>query len=423
MKLKSFLTVGIACAAIAGIAGSLAGPAAADPPSSPNSVSLAGSDTIQDVMDQFGTDAGGSPQTVGSWDAFKPGTGTATVPLVTHDLISPKSTTACTNISRPNGSGDGVNSLRRALSGTTAVSGTVSVAPTLSHLTTDSVNPPVSTPLGSQCWNVARSSSGPGANQDNAGLLTYVPFALDAVALATGPATAVTGSDPAVATKITHADSFTLGTLTTPGDLIKLYRDCAPVTDGGVTYTPDGTVTNATNQPIHLYVPQAGSGTRSFWASTLGFNATTLPTCVHDTSETTGAAVEEHDGTTFAADADGVGPFSIAQWIAQFNGHNDRRHHAAIHNLNGTAPTTSPGPLLNTAFPIKREVYNVIPTSQVASGALHNLFVGSSSLLCSDSATITNYGFAQLTGSPLGHACGATSNDLRAYTTSGAKQL
>jgi len=396
MKLKSFVTVGVACVGLAALAGTFASSAVADPPAISNSVVTSGSDTTQDVLNGIAKTIGGTPQTIGSWDAF-----TGLNPIHTHGLITPKSTAACTNISRPNGSGDGVNSLRRAKSGTTGFP--ASSAQPMSHLSTDDVATPVSTPLGSLCWDAARSSSGPAANvvDSTGGLLQFVPFALDAVSASTGP----TGT-----THITNANSFTTQ------NLKDLYT-CHAVTVGTITYTPDG---GAGTTPIHLYVPQAGSGTRSFWASTLGFNGTTLPTCVHDTSEVDGTSVQEHDGTVVAADPDGIAPFSIAQWIAQFNhptGVTDRRHGAVLHTLDSVTPTvTGSGgsTLLNTAYPIKREVFNVIPQSAVASGLLHNLFVTTSSQVCSDSTDIQKYGFGLLS-STTPHLCGAVDSALRAF--------
>jgi phosphate transport system substrate-binding protein len=309
-------------------------------------------------------------------------------------------------MTRPNGSGEGLNALRKSINPATTAA-QLADAPEAG------------------CVDFARSSSGPGANASVNGTLAYVPFALDAVAPATGPATAVTGADPAQATVITHADQLTLGTQATPGTLIKLYRDCAAVSVGGVTYDPNIPAA-AGDQQIHLYVPQAGSGTRSFWAATLGFNATTLPSCVHDTSVTTGQPVEEHDGTVYAADPDGLGPFSIAQFVAQSNGHHDRRHNVALHSLTlaavpGTAVAPTVGGQLNEHYPITREVYNIVQRSRIVAGGanfdpkLAALLAGAGSDLCQDELTIIGFGFATLDDSPLGHTCGATTNDLRAF--------
>ncbi len=394
LRARSVPVVAIAMAGLAALAVSVASPASADPATTFVTV---GSDTVQDVMNQFTSDE--FPGLIGSWDAVNPVTGAA------HEDITPKP--GC-SMTRPNGSGEGLAALRKSINpATTAVQ--------------------LADPPEPGCVDFSRSSAGPGANASATGTLQYVPFALDAVATATGPAAAVTGADPAVATQITKADQFTLGTATAPGALIKLYRDCAAVTVGGVTYDPNIPAA-AGDQQVHLYVPQAGSGTRNFWAATLNFNATTLPSCVHDTivGTTPAVPVEEHDGTVYAQDAQALGPFSIAQFDSQTNGHHDRRHNAAIHSLIQTATGTTAiapnvGGSLNTAYPITREVYTVVLRSRIVNGGagfdptLAALLVGPSSQLCSDELTILSFGFATLDSSPLGHTCGATTNDLRAF--------
>jgi ABC-type phosphate transport system substrate-binding protein len=394
LRARSVPVVAVAMAGLAALAVSVASPASADPSTSFVTV---GSDTVQDVMNQFTSDE--FPGLIGSWDAVNPVTGVA------HETITPKP--GC-SMTRPNGSGEGLAALRKSINpATTAVQ--------------------LAQPPTPGCVDFSRSSAGPGTNASATGALQYVPFALDAVAPATGPTTAVTGTDPAVATQITTADQFTLGTATAPGTLIKLYRDCTAVTVGGVTYDPNIPAA-AGDQQIHLYVPQAGSGTRNFWAATLNFNATTLPSCVHDTivGTTPAVPVEEHDGTVFAQDAQALGPFSIAQFDSQTNGHHDRRHHVAIHSLIASATgTTAIAPnvngTLNTAYPITREVYTVVLRRRIVNGGtgfdptLAALLVGPSSQLCSDELTIISFGFATLDNSPLGHTCGATTNDLRAF--------
>src|SRR5215475_9228578 len=371
----------LAAAATVGLVVGLTGSAYADPTTTYVAV---GSDTTQDVMDQFAINIGGG--IVGSWDAVNPGD-----PANPHDTINPKP--GCSE-TRPNGSGEGLAALRKSINPNTTV--------------TTLANPPEP-----GCVDFSRSSSGPGANQSNTGDLVYIPFALDAVATATGPATAVGGSDPAVATAITHADDFTLA------NVQSLYA-CQAITVDGVTYKPDGTVTNATNQPIHMYIEQAGSGMRNFWTTTMLFDTNNPPACVHDTSEVNGASVQEHDGAVYAGDADGFGPFSIAQFIAQSNGHNDRRHNVALHNLNNITPRTAGG-ALNVSYPVTREVYNIVKLSRVTSGSsdfdatLTALLVGTSSRLCSASAQIQAFGFATLVTAPKGHTCGQLAANLRAF--------
>jgi hypothetical protein len=383
---RSVLTLGALCIGFAALALGLAAPAAADPTTTYVAV---GSDTTQDVMDQFAASVGRG--TLGSWDAVNPGSGAV------HEDITPK---AGCHMTRPNGSTEGLNALRKSLNaGTTA--------------------PQLPDPPEPGCVDIARSSSGPGGNANPSGQLAYIPFALDAVATATGPATAVGPPDPAVATAITQADAFT------QTQVAAMYDNCTPQTVNGVTYDPTG----ATGTPIHLYLPQAGSGTRNFWATTLGFNVTTPPSCVHDHSVLDpNEAIEEHDGTIYAQDANAFGPFSIAQWVSQKNHPTiDRRHNAVLHSLNGVAPLTTGG-TLNTAYPIKREVYNVALFSAVSNGSggagsdpvLSNLLAARSGFtpsLCAAPATIVNFGFALLTGAPLGHTCGQIATDLRAFAT------
>lgn len=379
-RLTTLVALGAATLGFASFAVAQAIPASADPSQVYVTV---GSDTTQDVMNQYALDLGGNE--IGSYNAINPVSGTA------HEVITPANTAGgnC-SFTRPNGSGEGLAALRKSINQSTTAT-------------------QLAAPPQANCIDFSRSSSGPGTNASVTGALIYIPFALDAVAGSTGP-TSGTG-----ATAITTADSFT------SADLVNLYKNCTAVTEGGVTYNPG---TPATGQiKIDLYVPQAGSGTRNFWATTLGFSSTTLPPCVHDTIQAGPDAtqpVEEHDGTAVSTDPNGFGPFSIAQWISQRNGHNDRRHGAVLHNLNAISPfvgTAATG-TLNTAFPITREVFNVVPFAKVsgstADANLVGLLVGVNSSICQDSFTITGYGFALL-GSTTPDQCGALNNNLRAF--------
>jgi phosphate transport system substrate-binding protein len=228
-------------------------------------------------------------------------------------------------------------------------------------------------------------------------------------------------------TAITNADLFT------KTDLQTLFGTGMPVTEppagttGSTVYWPaNGAVTQpAGSTVVDLYVPQAGSGTLSFWATQMGFTAASPPAWDHQTilaGPAVGVAVEEHDGTAYASDPNGLGPFSIAQWIAQSNGFNDRRHTAILHMINGVAPIT--GTSLNTAFPIVREVYNVMPYDEVVNtgdgnfnAQMAGLFVGTTSLLCGSVLTIKQYGFGTLPSSSTPDACGATTTGLRVQET------
>jgi len=402
-RAKALAVLGVSVAAVSGLALAQATPALADPTEHYVAV---GSDTTENVMDQFAIDVNGNA--VGSYDAVDPvyqagNDGNTTVSGVNGEITPTKATGPedC-SFSRPDGSGQGVNALIFSIDQSSQVT-------------------QLPVPPQANCVDIARSSSAPGNNQSNSGQLVYIPFALDAVAGATGPATAGTiGGVSAVASQITTANQFTLT------DLVNLYKNCANVTEGGVTYNPN--TATAGQQQIDLYVPQSGSGTRNFWSTTLGFNATTLPSCVHDTI-VNGAdkndLVEENDGTAVATDPDGYGPFSISQWISQRNGHDDRRHGAVENDINAISPfsngNASTG-ALNTAYPVTREVYNVVQYSRVATGGanfdagLAALLVGTGSALCKDTFQIESYGFAPLSASTTDE-CGSIATSLRAYAT------
>lgn len=413
-RLASLLTVGALAIGFTGFGVVMtAGPALADPTCQEVAV---GSDTIQDIVNQYSVDLGTNE--LCSFNAVDPVTGSTTTNIeYIRGLNATQPATTCLE-QRPNGSGAGQVGLRESINSGTGAT------PALS---------PVA-PVG--CVDVARSSSGP--TVASTGALTFIPFAEDAVAGAVGPATGgvvngVFGNVTTVATNITQASLFT----TT--DLTNLYKNCMTVTEGGVTYWPfqTGVTQPPGTQQIDLYAPQPGSGTLKFWAQETGFTATAPPACVHQTivqGTMAGANVEEHDGRPMATDADGYGPFSIAQWISQKN-HTvgspvdlDRRYGAQLQNIAGVAPLTASG-TLNTAFPFNREVYNVVEGCRVDSTAplpftgatcsidptLVSMLVGSGGSLCQDALTIINYGFALLVNNTHEiNTCGQDDSTLRA---------
>jgi len=410
-RLKSLVAAGAIAIGFAGVGLAVSGPAHADP--AVNYVAV-GSDTIQDVMNGFALLEG---NVLGSYNAVNP------VTAVAHEVITPSkvpfgSTAPLTSCSftRPNGSTEGAAALDYSL--TQNATNLNALAPPL-----------VSNPPGSGCVDVGRSSSAPKTNcatvlcQSATGGLVYVPFALDAVAGAIGPTSV-----------LTNAGMFTSsGTpASNPGDLQNLYGNCIAVTEGGVTYWPQGSnqTRPAGSVVIDLYMPQNGSGTEKFWAGKVGvtlasdgsFNSTQFP-CVHQTilaGPSTGSAVEEHDGTAYNSDPNGYGPFSIAQFIAQTNGFGvNRLHGVVLENINGVSPFNASGQL-NTAYPYTREVYNVAATDRVVNGidsnfdsVLSGLLNGSTSALCKATITIKQYGFATLSASTP-DLCGSTATTLRA---------
>jgi hypothetical protein len=415
-RLHSRLTTLVAVGALTmGFAGfgvvMTAGPALADPTCQEVA---AGSDTIQDVVNAYSVDLAGN--LLCSFNAVDPVSGSQTTNIeYVKGLNATEPAITCLE-QRPNGSGAGVVGLRESINPATTVTPALSpVAP-------------------ANCIDIGRSSSGPTSN--TAGALTYIPFAEDAVAGAIGPAAGgvvngTNGPVTTVATQLTTTNMFTTA------DLTNLYKNCAQVSEGGVTYWPfEVGVTQPTGtQRIDLYVPQPGSGTLKFWAQETGFVSTSLPPCVFNMIQQgtlANTSVEEHNGTAVGTDPDGYMPFSIAQWISQKNHTTgdpvdlDRRYGAVLQSIGGVSPFT--GSSMNEAFPFNREVFNVVEGCRVDSTAplpftgatcsidpnLQAMLVGSNSSLCQDALTILSYGFALLvsnTNEP--DQCGSDAPALR----------
>jgi ABC-type phosphate transport system substrate-binding protein len=200
--------------------------------------------------------------------------------------------------------------------------------------------------------------------------LTYIPYAIDGVSYAVTPASVVPRTLALV-------------------DLQAIYK-CDP------NYV--GTAPNWAITPI---LPQSGSGTRSFWETQMGITdanvtAGAYPCIINGTKN--GQIIEEHSG--LALDDKSLVPFSIPQYNSQsYLIAADKRGSAIL----GTIGTTYPN-LFNTSFSVKREVYNVIPTADVTVAPWSTVFVGATSLICTNTAVIQTYGFG------LDPACGDTTN-------------
>ena len=400
-----------------------AGPALADPTCQEVA---AGSDTTQDVMNQYSVDLSGN--FLCAYNATDPVTGSTTEDIsYIKGANATEPSVSCPSYVRPNGSTQGLAGLRQSINPNSQVGSPLNPAP------------------ATGCIDIAMSSSGPTSN--TGGALTYIPFAEDAVTGAVGPATAnpaqpgIYGPVPTVATQITTANLFT------ETDLVNLYKNCATVTEGGVTYWPFQSGTQPANtQRIDLYVPQSGSGTLKFWAQELlGSSSDTFPTsCVYQTikqGSQAGTPVEQNDGRAVATDQYGYVPFSIAQWISQSQHTTgdpvdlDRRYGAQVEDISVVAGSpvppftgTVPNESLNEAFPFNREVYNVVEGCRVDSTAplpftgascsldssLVSMLVGQNGSLCQDELTILNYGFGLLVNnSNEPDSCGSIAPALR----------
>ncbi len=258
------------------------------------------------------------------------GTGTkliASYDAVGSATIATKNTTACSAVNRPNGSGAGRTALLTSLQ------------------------------ANDGCLQFSRSSSlnlaaaTPG--------LTYIPFATDAVSYAV------------------TANSNIPKTLAL-SDLQAIYH-CDP-----------NFVGTAPNFAIKVILPQSGSGTRSFWESTMNILDADVVAgrypCIIDKKN--GQPIEEHDGRVL--DDNSLAPFSISQYIAQSeNTIPDLRGKSVLGVIDGFTPS-----VINGSFEVSRSVYNVVPTSQIGTAPYSTVFVGSNSAVCQNTAVINQYGFA-----------------------------
>jgi ABC-type phosphate transport system substrate-binding protein len=257
MRILSRLITGVAVTATAL---ALAAPAMADPPAGvtprPGDVVGVGSDTIQNVMDQFSVDYNRTHRTgprLYSWDATNPHTGLDETTLIFK--------TGCAMQTRPNGSSAGVTAVKTNAGGTTA---------------------------GRFCEDFARSS--------RARKSTDPAFARGGLAFVTLAGDAVTYATQAV----TNAP--------------------ANLTTAQLTGIYECTITNwsqvgGKNAPIHAFLPQVSSGTRAFFLTAI--NVTSPGPCVSDGTGQTGS-IEENEGVNpLLHDVNAIFPYSIGKFIAE----------------------------------------------------------------------------------------------------------
>lgn len=371
MRVRTLVRAAAAAALSACLGAMLLGrPAAADPPPS-GSLCGVGSETTEEVMQGLAPLSSGR---IENWHATILATG------VVCDGVP---------ITRPASSSEGRDALFRSMGATVPTPWAVS---------------PV--PVGSGIIGFARSSIQPPTGEVSAsGDVIYIPFALESVTWATDdvPIAALSGAS------------------LTPAQLTTLYQDCGTVSVPGGTLNPSQSGGN-----VDLFIPQPGSGVRGFWQSAVapaGFGSCVFDRYHPSTGQpvvTGGVLNADHDGAVLRLNGSAITPFSIPEWVSQANGLlPDIRQGAALHPIGGTAPTTGPGSPVagNPGFPVTRPVFNVVPAGLVA-GPINTptelAFVGSGSGVCINTATITDYGFIDLSANATDPwTCGATT--LRAY--------
>jgi hypothetical protein len=395
-----------------------------------------GSDTIQDVDNGLSTALGINTATtnryMASYDAA-PASGDGSVSgdcaSGTKDKIVTK--LGATAFVRPNGSGNGRDTLRAAIGQATSAS-VKSYACVLSGGSSVTLNAADVRGL----VQYGRSSGGPSAADTTAvGTLTYIPFAKDMVSVAVSPTSkipALTFGRSSVNTSfggVVGAVEPTLWAIFT----CKATKVIVPAT--GDAFLANGNYAGAgTAHDIHIYIPQSGSGTRSFWIGKFNVTEANITgnasnaSCLKDVISGGSVGVQEHNGTAVGTDDYAIMPFSVPQFVAQNNGVvTSRINSAAIRGINGVAATTGTGSniALNPTFVtasgssmLGRLVYHIVPSREAddPNSLINEVFVGTSSKVCQATSTITQYGFARLTATRGSSACGDTS--VRAYAPS-----
>jgi ABC-type phosphate transport system substrate-binding protein len=372
----------VAATAAAAISALVATPALADPPSGvtpkPNDVVGVGSDTIQNVFDQFSVDYNATHSTgkLYSWDALNPTNGAM------GDPIQLKSGSSNCNIPRPDGSSAGIT----ALENTKTTTG------------------------GAPCINFARSSRARSSTDPTT--ISFINLAGDAVTVSTQP-----GS---------HAPASLLTTAVLTG----IYN-CSitkwnqiPGNSGGSSAT------------IAAMLPQNGSGTRAFFLGAIGLTAP--GSCVSTSATVQGAGgngantLQENEGVAPSLNtntANVIFPFSVGKWIAEkFHSAScgtiaqcfaDPTHctptgtqnkfgcntHGTmvLDKINGTSPTTGSGTKtkINPGFTptFTRLLYVVVNAPEGTIPASLKSYFGPTGFTCNSSKSTTdlhNYGFLTL---------------------------
>jgi ABC-type phosphate transport system substrate-binding protein len=154
-------------------------------------------------------------------------------------------------------------------------------------------------------------------------------------------------------------------------------------------YTCQRTNWNEFGRPaghIHARVPQPGSGTRTFFLSSIGETETQLQDAIAQPDATCDVAeVQEHDPAAVSGDLNAIAPFSKARYKIL------------------TAAVKQNVKYANNGFQVQRNVYNVLRTSDVGS---YGQYFDAQSWICTSAKAdtiITGQGFSRL---PAGQ-CGA----------------
>ncbi|MGH3784230.1 MAG: hypothetical protein ACRDRO_27325 [Pseudonocardiaceae bacterium] len=232
------------------------------------------------------------------------------------------------------------------------------------------------------CVDVARVVTNDSATRPPG--FTYIPMATDALTYA------IRGDNSIVSPTLTDAD-------------LKAIYTCNPsyVFDKVTGRNPNG------YQPL---LGSFGAGNRTQLFKLLNITDAANYTdpgqpgeCITD-KDSNGVGLLANDGRVLTNKAQLI-TYSAAPWLAQvFKASPDIHGASILGSINGISPA-----ILNDGSFGSRTVFNVVRSSDTASGNVHDLFVGTGSKVCSDSADIKRAGFNTLPGTSPAKTCGDTS--------------
>jgi len=341
-RLRTTMAASVTAAALGATLSALpaAAAVATDPPNVPakSDVVGVGSDTTQDVM---GLDSGDLATSgfAANYNATDPKNELWSWDATGSATIKPSK--KCDEITRPNGSSAGITALLA-----------------------DEAS-------GEECIDYARSSRVKNPTTD--GDLVFVPFARDGVTWAAFP-------------KKDGGNKFNA-----PGDLST--EQLQDIFECAVTNWDE---VGGKDAPIEPFLPQSGSGTRSFWLTAIG--VTTPGACVDQ-------SVQENSGEAVpAADRkNAIIPYSIAKYLAQSNGiGDDVRAGADLRNINGTKPVKKDKLNADFSAAFLRDVFNVLKPADLDNNSVSKIF-GTNGYVCDHTEITKAFGFGVLKGDDCGY--------------------
>jgi len=208
--------------------------------------------------------------------------------------------------------------------------------------------------------------------------------------------------------------------------------------------TAGGAPTGTTAYEITPLIPGYGSGTASYFIGKIGHTeAEAFPSgaanqsCIKRKMLDNTTNIQEHSGASVAERENAIGIYSIGQWAAQTNsaitGATPKTEGTVLLNLYPTGAdmipaTTGAGVTLapneNWLSDLKRVVYNIVSyrKATTAGSPIREMFVGTTSLVCQQRASIVKMGFTPLSSTDPSNvnSCGSIAAGNRTNYSSGS---